>query len=116
MSNDHPRIARENKTVEAMVNIYCHGQHGTKDELCFECTELLSYTRERLYQCPFQEDKTTCAKCPVHCYKPVMREKIRAVMRYAGPRMIYRHPILTLFHFIDGLREEPIGPQRRVGN
>ena len=116
MSNDHPRIARENKTVEAMINIYCHGQHGTKDELCFECNELLSYARERLYQCPFQEGKTTCAKCPVHCYKPVMREKIRAVMRYAGPRMIYRHPILTLFHFIDGLREEPIGPQRRVGN
>jgi hypothetical protein len=37
-----------------------------------------------------------------------MKEKIRAVMRYAGPLMIYRHPILALFHFIDGFRKEAI--------
>ena len=116
MSNDHPRMARENNTIEAMIGIYCHGQHGNKDELCFECKELLDYARERLNKCPFQENKTTCGKCPVHCYRPVMREKIRAVMRYAGPRMFYRHPILTLFHLIDGLRKEPVRPQRKVGD
>ena len=57
---------------------------------------------------PFHEGKTTCANCPAHCYKPEMREKIRKVMRYAGPRMIYRHPILALLHIIDGRRKEPI--------
>jgi hypothetical protein len=36
-----------------------------------------------------------------------MREQIRAVMRYAGPRMLYRHPIMTLQHMIDGTRDEP---------
>jgi hypothetical protein len=32
------------------------------------------------------------------------------VMRYAGPRMLYRHPIMTLQHMIDGLRGEPSRP------
>jgi len=41
-----------------------------------------------------------------------MRERIRAVMRFAGPRMFYRHPIMTLQHMIDGVREEPVRPQQ----
>ena len=108
MPNDHPRIKREHKTIEAMLRLYCHSQHKTKGELCLECGELLDYAQVRLNRCPFKENKTTCAKCAVHCYKPVMREKVRAVMRYAGPRMLYRHPVLALFHFIDGFRKEPI--------
>lgn len=116
MFNDHPRMARESKTIEAMINIYCRDHHGSQDELCSECRELLGYARWRLEKCPFQENKTTCAKCPVHCYKPVMREQVRVVMRYAGPRMLRRHPILTLFHFIDGLREEPARPKRQADN
>lgn len=108
MTDIHPRMDREAKTVEAMIRIYCRGQHGRKGELCTECEELLEYARRRLDRCPFQENKTTCARCPVHCYKPVMRERIRVVMRYAGPRMLRRHPVLTLFHFIDGRRKEPI--------
>ena len=107
MDNDNLRMTRESKTIEAMVHIYCRGQHDSK-ELCLECWELLDYARARLDKCPFQENKTTCAKCSVHCYRKVMREKVRAVMRYAGPRMLYRHPILTLFHFIDGFRKEPV--------
>jgi hypothetical protein len=110
MNHDHPRMNRERRTVEAMIGVYCRGQHGTKGELCAECKALRSYARQRLEKCPFQEGKTTCAKCPVHCYKPGMREGIRAVMRYAGPRMLYRHPIMTLQHMIDGLREEPSRP------
>ncbi len=113
MSTDnHPRIIRENKTVQAMIHIYCRGQHGAGDELCPECSELLDYTRERLARCPFQEGKTTCANCAIHCYKHDMRERIRVVMRYAGPRMLYRHPILALLHLLDGLRKEPVRPER----
>jgi hypothetical protein len=33
-----------------------------------------------------------------------MRENIRKVMRYAGPRMIYHHPIMALRHLLDGRR------------
>jgi hypothetical protein len=101
-------MAREAKTVGAMIRLHCHDNHGVETGLCAECDELLEYARERLERCPFQEGKTTCARCPVHCFKPAMRERIRGVMRYAGPRMIYRHPTMALFHLVDGLRKEPI--------
>ena len=112
MHNSHPRIAREGKTVTAMVGLYCHDHHGAGHGLCDQCQELQDYALQRLQRCPFQEGKTTCAKCPVHCYKPEMRDRIKAVMRYAGPRMLYRHPILALLHLIDGFRREPGRPQR----
>ena len=92
-----------------MIDLYCRSQHGG-DRPCAECSELLVYTNERLEGCPFQEGKTTCARCPVHCFKPAMRDKIRAVMRYSGPRMLRRHPILAMRHFVDRLRKEPIRP------
>jgi hypothetical protein len=37
----------------------------------------------------------------VHCYKPAMREQIRVVMRYSGPRMAQRHPLLAAAHLLD---------------
>jgi hypothetical protein len=101
-------MAREVKTVRVMVSLYCQHHHRT-NKLCAECLELTDYALERLQKCPFQEGKTTCNKCPVHCYQPLMREKIRSIMRYAGPRMTLRHPILALFHFMDRLRKKPIG-------
>jgi hypothetical protein len=33
-----------------------------------------------------------------------MRETIRIVMRYAGPRMLVYHPILAIQHLLDGMR------------
>jgi hypothetical protein len=110
VSADHTRIARENKTIAAMIRMQCRDQHHTPKGICPDCHELLAYARERLVRCPYQEGKTACARCPIHCYKPAMREKIRAVMRYAGPKMMYRHPILALYHLIDGRRKEPIKP------
>jgi hypothetical protein len=107
MPATHSRMERERTTVEAMIGLYCHEQHGTASGLCRECEALQDYARLRLQKCPYQEGKTTCARCPVHCYKPDMRERIRAVMRYAGPRMLHRHPILALQHMVDGLRREP---------
>jgi hypothetical protein len=108
MPDEHPRITRERKTLQVMIEIYCRGQHGSKDALCPRCQELWDYAEKRLDKCPFQENKTTCAKCPIHCYKSDRREEIKAVMRYAGPHMPYRHPVLTLFHYLDGWRKEPV--------
>jgi len=87
-----------------MIRMYCRGHHGTKTALCADCGSLQSYARRRLQACPFHDDKTTCSKCPVHCYKAEMRDKIQTVMRYAGPRMMKHHPILAIFHLIDGLK------------
>ncbi|MHC4608258.1 MAG: nitrous oxide-stimulated promoter family protein [Planctomycetota bacterium] len=103
------RIRREWKTVLAMMRIHCRGVHGTKKGLCAECEDLREYAQQRLDKCPLAADKPTCAKCPIHCYKPEMREKIRAVMRYAGPRMTWRHPILAMRHLIDGRRKTKKG-------
>jgi predicted amidophosphoribosyltransferase len=104
MLGDSPRIAREKQTTRAMIAMYCRDQHGSADDLCGGCRELLDYAYCRLDRCPFGADKTTCAKCPIHCYKPAMRERVREVMRYAGPRMLLRHPMLALRHWLDGLR------------
>jgi len=104
MANGHPKAVRETQTIEYMIKIYCHGQHSTKAALCSECDQLLQYARQRIANCTLKENKTTCAKCPVHCYKPSMREKIKKVMRYAGPRMIYKHPVLAMLHLLDGFK------------
>ena len=105
MATDPPRIAREKRTVRAMIGIYCRAHHATSGQLCDDCSELLEYAYGRLGRCPFGADKPTCAKCPIHCYKPSMKAKAVSVMRYAGPRMLPRHPILALRHWLDGLRE-----------
>ncbi|MDO9333975.1 MAG: nitrous oxide-stimulated promoter family protein, partial [Dehalococcoidales bacterium] len=102
----HPRITREDKTVAVMITLYCRRHHRQR-RLCTECQDLLEYAHERLGKCPFQEGKPVCSKCRVHCYKPTMREKIRTVMRYSGPRMLYRHPVMAIFHLIDRRRREP---------
>ncbi|HWR70875.1 MAG TPA: nitrous oxide-stimulated promoter family protein [Dehalococcoidia bacterium] len=111
MDNRNPRIARESRTVAVMIGLYCHSHHGSARP-CAECSELLAYTNERLEECPFQEGKTTCAKCPVHCFQPAMRDKIKAVMRHSGPRMLRTHPILAMRHFLDRSRKKPVRPQR----
>jgi hypothetical protein len=99
-------MEREARTVSAMMRLYCRQQHHVR-ELCPECRELLEYTAERLHKCIFKEGKTTCAKCTVHCFKPDMRQRIRVVMRYSGPRMIYHHPIMALQHLVDSRRKKP---------
>lgn len=103
MAPQHNRMERELRTIEAMIRIYCRGSHGGRAGLCSQCKRLGDYANSRLERCPFQGHKPTCAKCPTHCYKPEMREMIRVVMRYSGPRMMVRHPVLAIHHLIDGL-------------
>ena len=103
----YPRLARELKTIEAMVRIFCRDAHTARTGLCTECQALMDYAMRRVDRCVFGEEKPTCANCKVHCYNAEMRERIRTVMRYAGPRMIWRHPILALAHIVDGRREAP---------
>ena len=75
------RLAREEKTIAAMIAMYCRDHHGTVGQpdaaggLCEECAALLDYARRRLDRCPFGVDKPTCAKCTTHCYKPAMASR-----------------------------------------
>lgn len=107
MALKHERRVREHQTLAAMVGIFCGDRHGTRDQLCPACQALLDYAAIRLERCVFQETKPTCAKCPVHCYRAAYREQVRVIMRYAGPRMLWRHPILALRHLLDGRRPAP---------
>ena len=90
--------AREKDTVSKMIRIYCRFLHGRRDSLCAECRALEEYAHGRLDGCRFGEEKPACKSCPVHCYKPLYRQKIREVMRFAGPRMIFFHPAEAFRH------------------
>ena len=98
-------MARERRTITAMIRIYCHGHHGTTGNvLCGACGRLRTYAQQRLASCPYQAQKPTCARCPIHCYREKERAQIREVMRYAGPRMVWRYPILAVQHLADRFR------------
>ena len=112
-SNDRggSRLAREAKTMQEMVACYCRAHHEPASALCPECQDLLDYAMRRLNRCQFGAAKPTCAKCPVHCYQQHWRDQIKIVMRYAGPRMLWRHPILSLRHWLDSFnRSRPQSP------
>lgn len=88
-----------------MIQMYCRRNHGSTGELCSQCVWLHDYALERLDKCPCGEKKSTCANCPIHCYKPDMRWQVTEVMRFSGPRMLFSHPTLALGHLVDGLRD-----------
>lgn len=119
---------REQEIVSQMIALYCKGNHsahrsvslrerggemrqmrergsGGRRDLCPECAELEAYAHARSERCPFIEEKTFCSNCTVHCYRPEMRERIRTVMRYAGPRMLFHHPVMAIRHMIESQRE-----------
>ena len=106
----HPRLLRELATIEAMTRIYCTDHHGGTSP-CDDCRALIGYAAKRLAVCPFGAEKPVCAKCQVHCYGRVMRDKVREVMRYAGPRMMWRHPWLALAHVFDKRYVAPPKPR-----
>ena len=96
-----PKIQKEKETVEKMIRLYCEKKHDSnKRALCSDCQELLEYSHQRLEQCQFQEEKPTCRKCPVHCYRPTKRDEIRRVMRFSGPRLALRAPLDWIRHQI----------------
>ena len=88
------RIEEEKAVVGLMIRLYCRKHEGNKT-LCPKCKELLTYANG---------GKPTCKKCAIHCYRTEMKERIRIVMRWAGPRMILYHPFAAIRHFLRELR------------
>lgn len=93
-------IEREKLTVRSMIELYCRRRHRSGTVPCDECASLIEYCEARLDRCRFGERKPTCRNCQIHCYAPARREEIRAVMRWAGPRMIFYRPFDFLRHLI----------------
>jgi hypothetical protein len=95
------RLEKEKKTISVMIRIFCDAHHGADRKLlCPECSELLDYAKERLNKCPYGENKGACSKCKIHCYKPGMRKQITEVMRFSGPKMVRKHPLLAIDHLL----------------
>ncbi len=98
----------EQRVVAVMVEMWCRAKHSKSGveksagerKLCESCKKLLHYAQNRVLKCPVIESKTTCKRCLVHCYSPQMRQEIREVMRYSGPRIIFRHPIMAIKHIL----------------
>jgi hypothetical protein len=112
MSRLTGRLKREHDTIVCMTRIYCEHHHSAHEGagLCPDCIRLMQYAERRLQKCPYGSDKPTCANCPIHCYKPAQRQMAREIMRFAGPRMTWRHPIRAVNHLWDKLKhvEHPL--------
>jgi hypothetical protein len=91
------KTEHERRIVADMIALYCRKKHSTK-MLCDDCRTLLEYADRRTIACPRMAEKTFCSQCKSHCYRQDMRERIREVMRFAGPRIIFYHPIAALRH------------------
>ena len=104
--NTEAKRLREKQTVSEMIALYCKKRHHVRRGLCPACAALEQYARQRSDHCPFMETKTFCSNCRVHCYKPEMREKIREVMRFSGPRMLFHHPVMAVRHVIESKKEK----------
>jgi hypothetical protein len=98
------RIRREKQTIAAMIVMRCRALHGPQYGSCDDCSGLLRYAEGRIDRCVFGDSKPVCNRCSVHCYSPRMREEVRAVMRFSGPRMMLAHPVLAALHLADGVR------------
>jgi hypothetical protein len=89
------------------ISMYCKAHHQDRDRLpfflrneriparavdgppiCGECTKLLRHAIVMRVLCPL-DPKPKCRKCPQHCYRPVYREQMETVMKYAGPRSLF---------------------------
>ena len=113
MQQDTPKVAkrreREEKTISQMIALYCAANHESKlrtetavcgQRVCPECAALDEYAALRTRRCRKMGTKTSCDACENHCYKPEMRERIRQVMRYSGPRMLFKHPVAAIRHLL----------------
>ncbi len=109
--------AHEKEVVTQMIEIYCRGNHHDGREewgaancrnphfgpegryrLCPDCAALAEYSCTRTQVCPRTAIKTFCKNCPIHCYEEGQNQKIKQVMRYAGPRIMLHHPVDGVYH------------------
>jgi len=100
-------LATEFKTIKAMTKIYCQAHHGTFGNVCESCDSLIKHAHQKLDRCVYGDKKPACKACPIHCYRPEEKAKTQRIMRYAGPRMLFKHPILAIKHLIKAKKQFP---------
>ncbi len=118
-----PKVVKDTRLLGDFAAIYCRGVHDGCERralvsdgvalgvygrkvpvVCDECAALLVYAEKRRALCP-KDPKPFCSYCDTHCYGPEMREYMREVMRYAGPRSMWHgHAIDGVRHLLEGRR------------
>ncbi len=96
----HAAFEQDQATLVAIGKIYCNAHHGTDGRpdangLCPECASVIEYALAKTQRCP-NNHEGNCKDCPIHCYNGAMRDAVRAMMSYAAPRMLLRHPVMTV--------------------
>ncbi len=96
------------KLVTKMIGMYCKKHHvqEMKGQLCDDCGALLDYTSTRTRKCRNLENGTFCAHCTTPCYAPDKRGKMRQVMKFSGPRLIFYHPVWVMKHILEDRRNK----------
>lgn len=97
-------IGREKRMLDAMVLIYCKANNCYGSAPCVKCTKLGVYAKSRLEHCRFQEKKPVCGRYDLTCYDLQNKDYAEEVFTYAGPRMMFEHPLLGIKHFQDAFR------------
>lgn len=86
------KIEKDKKTLYFMIDLYCQKKHKSTVEACDECADIYQYASKKLDLCKFGDDKPNCKKCTIHCYNKATRSRIREIMRFSGPRIIFHRP------------------------
>ena len=114
------KVRADTRVVAGLAAINCAGRHGGRARsqlesraatlgvygrrapgLCPECAEHIRYAEQRRAYCP-KDPKPFCAHCDTHCYSASESEWQRQMMRYAGPRSIWRgYAIPALRHALE---------------
>ena len=105
-------LKREYKTVKAMIKLYCRKVHKKNVEDCDDCRDLLIYAEDRIRKCPHYQNKIPCKQCTIHCYRDPYKTGIRRVMSFSGPRIIYHHPVLAVYHILARYKKDKLADRR----
>lgn len=101
------KLKTELITIEKMTKLYCLQHHQQKVEQCRSCQDFINYAAKKLDRCVYGQNKPACKQCPIHCYKPAEKQLAQRIMRYAGPKMLFKHPILAIKHLIKSQKRFP---------
>ncbi|MCZ7583522.1 MAG: nitrous oxide-stimulated promoter family protein [Deltaproteobacteria bacterium] len=85
--------------LRAFTEVFCHKKHGhARGTLCPDCERFLDYAYKRRILCPM-DPKPKCQACPVHCYKPAMRDRVKKIMHIGGMHYVLRGRIDWLIKY-----------------
>ena len=107
-TNTPEQIQKDTDKLVRFLSLYCkaHHEHRRQEpfifehpkvsakvydgpDLCDECSKLLRHAIVMRVLCPL-DPKPKCRNCPEHCYRPVYKDQMETVMKFAGPRSLFR--------------------------